>query len=160
VLVQADAQVRTGGEERRFEAVLDALRPNQDRQRAAHGPCGRLGLVGMAGYAIDRVQDAETNPVEAEGYIGCAVHAVADFSTRVPSDVRLPGEIQVAGLVASVEGDGKAVFFSMDGQVRYHSRDGVPVVVADGDVDAPDQLDASKADVAQVASLVKQVQVA
>ncbi len=114
----------------------------------------------MPGDAIDRVQDAKADPVEQEGGVGRTIHAVTDIPLRIPGDVRLPGKIQVAGLVASVEGNGKAVFFSLDGQAGHYARDGVPVAVADGDVDAADQLHASEADVAQVAGLVKQVQAA
>ena len=160
MVVQADAQTRTGGEERRLKPVLDALRADPHRECPFHRPCGRLSLVGMPGDAIDRVQDAKAYPVEAEGGVGHSVHAVADIPLHIPGDVRLPGKIQVAGLVASVEGDGKAVFTGLDGQAGHYTRDGVPVAVADGDVDAANQFHACEADVAQVAVLVQQVQVA
>ena len=145
-------RLSTGGKMGTSVSIGDELRGHLGGEGVDDRSVGGDAVARSADVVAHAVVDVE--PDQLVGHVGAGggVHRVADRAVRLAQDLALPDPIDVVLAVGDGEADGEAVVLLLDGEVGDLAGDGVPVAIADGDVDALRDLGAAEAHIAQVAT--------
>lgn len=102
---------------------------------------------------LERVEEAEADPVAEEAGLGCPVHRVRDRAVRPAADPPVPAEREVPFAMARRERDLEGVAVILDLDVLESPCDRAPALIAHGDVDSADQLVTTEPQPAQLRAL-------
>ncbi len=150
VVGERDLQPVEGVEERMDGGAVEALRSDQVGERVVDLARGRPGREARARGLAPGMVDADSDPVEGKCLPRRAVEDVLDPARLVAGDRPPPGEVHLTPGMPHLERDPEPVVALVELEGGDDAGHGVPVDVANGDVDPPDELGVADPQVAQV----------
>src|SRR5436190_10740868 len=115
-----------------------------------------LNAAGCAGAFADRMQHTKADTIFQKCLSRLPIHGEHDAPRGLADDFRAPGEMDVSFAMLGVVENTERVAAIYQVQVGHFGRDGAPILVPDGSVNAPDDFTVTETQVAQIAVLVNE----